>query len=328
MELLRMRLALCLIVLIQNFLFANEKKDRVYGNYDTLLEELYKFTTEEQWLPQENRYGVLGSSVFAIQHALVSVLKKPTEFIGGREHYPWVERQEAALNDRIFEEGSDTLYIYNMGYLRQPSIQHPELGFVVIDASWLPHMHQSYPAQAPVYLFSASLLCFQRIKLSFAFFEDEELARKVQERLIFQTAGVRLEDLLNLQKAVEHQEEIRLKFAESQKVARQRFEDLVMDVREFNLAEGAELQLSLEPDLRHAFLTGDSQELKHFEHEYQPGLHSATIKYSKSLYDPSKENLLIFELLDWGLYESRSATSEDVDKKDYLSAKNYRDLFN
>ena len=272
-----------------------------YSDFEDVLSKAYEFLSREDYLPQENRYGVVGVSTFAIEHALTSVVNRPVDFVGGKEYRPWVAKQMEHLNQTITSHEAPLLQIVNMGYLAgENEVVHSD-SFLVVDASWLPQMQKKYQYEAPVYIFNGSYLSMKLVNVAFAFFEDEVLAQQVQERLIFQTSGVTPSEVQKVAHVLGNPELLKRNANELQVVKSKKYIDLKNYVKRFNQEKHSQLDIHREPTGAYAMVSGEAQFLSLFLEEY-PGTIAETVQAHR-IFHPRKEGVIYFHLIDWNQVE-------------------------
>jgi hypothetical protein len=297
---------------------------RGYAGFDQLLSDLYQFTTEEQWLPKENKYGVVGVSTFAIQSAVVEVLKSKVSYIGGEKDRPWILKKKEYLNDR---EGLNEklIQIVNEGYINDSGRTIDEQEIVLVDATWLPTMQKPFTQDGEVYFFSGTYLTFQNVKVSFAFFKNKELAKCVQERVSFISTGVSLLDFQTIENTLSNKEKLKSKFRANKKTLTCKCDFLKNEVSEFNSSKGSSLVLSIEPAMHYAYLSGDTKDLDLFLKKFAGEKEGITVLNPTALYHPHKKDRVVFNLSAWKEYGS--SFFEEVDIKKYNTPETYNKIY-
>lgn len=272
-----------------------------------LLDKIYKLCKEYNFIANENKYVVIGHSLHEIQYALSTATNYSTYFINGRESRKWIKESEIILNKQADKDNLITITI--IGYIEDiKKIDNKKYNNVIkcVDMTWHPYTdtyHKSnnnlhVEAGYDCYFFSGQYLFLDEIKLSFAFFKDNNLASSVQNIIHYTTNGFSASSLIKCKKLINNNK-LQKKYKHLYNECAIIINNFKSIITEYNEFAKEKLTLTIEPSNWYIFVKSKNMKsiynfVKYYDNIKQSKIPVLSKKYQLHQYDTYIDNGVVY----------------------------------
>lgn len=295
---------------IANYANANYLFDKKNSKEDAkFLRVVYKFCCDNYMIPESNKYGVVGHGVMEIEQALQNVTNYQLKY-NNKKYRMWCDNKEESLNK--YSDNNNIIYIDIPSYLNDENdkIDLKEYKQVIkcVDSTFTPYMYKNNNNRknalkdADVYFISGNALLgyTHKIKLSFAFFNDEKLADSVQKDIHHITGGLLYKSIKYFEKKILNGDRLLNRYEKINKKRTKDINNIETIVNEYNVSNKTKKVIyTLEPGRKYIYITSKyKKNIKNFRNYYNESDHEYELNKAlmPSVYMPLVDDGLFIRL--------------------------------